>query len=80
MSHRGPIGPGPMANAAPLAESDLPEEFRILRRLVEARLLKMARREHVQVPRLPETFGLDDLPVCVFRGDQGCPAPARGGI
>jgi len=47
--------------AAPLAEWDLPEEFHTLRRLMEARMLKMGRREYVQVLRLLETFGLNDL-------------------
>ena len=47
--------------AAPLAEWDLPEDFHTLRRLMEARMLKMGRREYVQVLRLLETFGLDDL-------------------
>jgi len=32
-----------------LAEWDLPEEFQILRRLMEAHMLKMGRREYVQV-------------------------------
>ena len=50
-----------MANAAPLAEWDLPEEFQTLRRLMEARMLKMGRRAYVQVLRLLETFGLNDL-------------------
>ncbi len=47
--------------AAPLAAWDLPEEFQTLRRLMEAHMLKMGRREYVQVLRLLETFGLDDL-------------------
>jgi transposase len=47
--------------AAPLAEWNLPEEFQTLRRLMEARMLKMGRREYVQVLRLLETFGLNDL-------------------
>jgi len=47
--------------AKPLAEWDLPEEFQTLRRLMEAHMLKMGRREYVQVLRLLETFGLDDL-------------------
>ena len=47
--------------AAPLAEWDLPEDFHTLRRLMEARMLKMGRREYVQVLRLLETFGLNDL-------------------
>lgn len=53
--------------AAPLAEWDLPEEFDTLRRLMEARMLKMGRREYVQVLRLLETFGMDDLHAAVRR-------------
>jgi hypothetical protein len=34
--------------AAPLAEWDLPEAFQTLRRLMEAHMLKMGRREYVQ--------------------------------
>ena len=51
--------------AAPLAEWDLPEEFDTLRRLMEARMLKMGRREYVQVLRLLESFGMDDLQAAV---------------
>ena len=51
--------------AAPLAEWDLPEEFQTLRRLMEARMLKMGRREYVQVLRLLETFGMEDLHAAV---------------
>ena len=51
--------------AAPLAEWKLPEEFQTLRRLMEAQMVKMGRREYVQVLRLLETFGLDDLHAAV---------------
>lgn len=51
--------------AAPLAEWDLPEEFNTLRRLMEARMLKIGRREYVQVLRLLECFGMDDLHAAV---------------
>ena len=51
--------------AAPLAKWELPEEFHTLRRLMEARMLKMGRREYVQVLRLLETFGMDDLHAAV---------------
>ncbi|TDE32701.1 transposase, partial [Antarcticimicrobium sediminis] len=51
--------------AAPLAEWNLPEEFDTLRRLMEARMLKMGRREYVQVLRLLESFGMDDLHAAV---------------
>ncbi|MDZ4138566.1 MAG: IS21 family transposase [Erythrobacter sp.] len=53
--------------AAPLAEWDLPPEFATLRRLMEARMLKMGRREYVQVLRLLETFGMEDLHAAVKR-------------
>jgi hypothetical protein len=56
-----------MANAAPLAEWDLPPEFATLRRLMEARMLKLGRREYVQVLRLLETFGMEDLHAAVKR-------------
>jgi transposase len=57
--------PNALDQAAPLAEWDLPPEFATLRRLMEARMSKMGRREYVQVLRLLETFGLDDLHVAV---------------
>jgi len=54
-----------MANAAPLAGWDLPEEFTTLRCLMEARMIKAGRREYVQVLRLLETFEMADLQVAV---------------
>jgi hypothetical protein len=51
--------------AAALAEWDLPEEFHALRRMMEARMLKLGRREFVQELRLLETFGMDDLQAAV---------------
>ena len=48
MSHRGAIGSGPMANAAPLAEWNLPPGFATLRRLMEARMIEAGRRGYVQ--------------------------------
>lgn len=51
--------------AAPLADWHLPEEFDSLRRLMEARMQKMGRREYVQVLRLLETFGFEDLHAAV---------------
>lgn len=56
--------------AAPLAEWDLPPEFATLRRLMEARMLKMGRREYVQVLRLLETFDIDDLHAAVKKALQ----------
>ena len=42
--------------AAPLAGWELPEEYRTLRRLLEARMGRRGKREFVQVLRLLETF------------------------
>ena len=53
--------------AAPLAKWELPPEFATLRRLMEARMSKMGRREYVQVLRLLETFGMEDLHAAVKR-------------
>jgi len=52
---------GALDQAAPLVGWELPEEFATLRRLLEARLLKLGKREFVQVLRLLEVFGLDDV-------------------
>ena len=59
--------PNALDQAAPLAEWNLPEEFQTLRRLMEARMLKMGRREYVQVLRLLETFDIEDLHAAVKR-------------
>ena len=56
--------------AAPLVEWDLPPEFATLRRLMEGRMLKTGRREYVQVLRLLESFGLDDLHAAVKKALQ----------
>lgn len=56
--------------AAPLAEWGLPPEFATLRRLMEARMIKAGRREYVQVLRLLETFGIDDLHAAVKKALQ----------
>jgi transposase len=47
--------------AAPLAGWQLPDCFRQLRRLLEARLKKHGSREYVQVLRLMETFALPEV-------------------
>ena len=52
---------GALDQAAPLIGWDLPDEFAILRRLLEARMGKAGKREYVQVLRLLETFKLDVL-------------------
>jgi transposase len=56
---------GALDQAAPLAEWDLPGEFQTLRRLMEARMIKAGRREYVQVLRLLESFGMEDLHMAV---------------
>lgn len=51
--------------AAPLANWNLPEEFVMLRRLLEARMGKKGKREFVQVLRLMEVFRIDDVAAAV---------------
>ena len=52
---------GALDQAAPLARWELPDAFGTLRRLMEARSGRAGRREYVQVLRLLETFGLEDV-------------------
>ena len=47
---------GALDQAAPLAGWELPEEFGVLRRLLESRMGKRGKREFVQVLRLMESF------------------------
>ena len=47
---------GALDQAAPLAGWDLPDEFGVLRRLLESRMGKQGKREFVQVLRLMESF------------------------
>ena len=47
--------------AAPLAGWELPEQYRTLRRLLEARMGKRGKREFVQVLRLPEHFSPQEV-------------------
>src|SRR3954468_22806288 len=56
---------GALDQAAPLQGWDLPEAFGTLRRLLEARMGKGGKREHVQVLRLLETFRLEDVHAAV---------------
>ena len=56
---------GALDQAAPLQGWDLPEAFATLHRLLEARMGKAGKREHVQVLRLLETFRLDDVQAAV---------------
>ena len=51
--------------AAPLTGWKLPECFQQLRRLIEARLLKQASREYIQVLRLLESFPVDEVTAAV---------------
>src|SRR4051794_6982337 len=52
---------GALDQARPLQSWALPDEFGILRRLLEARMGKGGKREYVQVLRLMETFRLEDV-------------------
>ena len=52
---------GALDQAAPLVGWDLPEEFAVLRRLLEARMGKRGKREFVQVLRLLEVFRAEDV-------------------
>ena len=52
---------GALDQAAPLVGWDLPEEFAVFRRLLEARMGKRGKREFVQILRLMETFSLEDV-------------------
>jgi hypothetical protein len=51
--------------AAPLADWNLPPEFATLRRRMDARMVEAGRREPVQMLRLLETFGINDLHAAV---------------
>jgi len=52
---------GALDQAAPLVGWDLPEEFAMFRRLLEARMGKRGKREFVQILRLLESFRRDDV-------------------
>jgi transposase len=56
---------GALDQAAPLRGWALPEAFATLRRLLEARMGKLGKREYVQVLRLLETFRLEDVHAAV---------------
>ena len=56
---------GALDQAAPLQGWDLPEEFGILRRLLESRMGRRGKREFVQVLRLLETLSQQDVHVAV---------------
>ena len=52
---------GALGQAAPLVEWELPEEFGILRRLLESRMGKRGKREFVQVLRVMENFRKEEV-------------------
>jgi transposase len=52
---------GALDQAAPLQNWDLPEEFAIIRRLLESRMGTRGRREFIQVLRLIEVFAIEDV-------------------
>ena len=57
--------PGALDQAAPLQNWQLPEEFEELRRLLEARMDRRGRKEYIQVLRLMETFGQEEVAVAL---------------
>ncbi len=57
--------PRALDQAAPLLNWDLPHEFEELRRLLEVRMDKRGRKEDIQVLRLMETFGQEEVAVVV---------------
>ena len=52
---------GALDQAAPLAGWELPEEFGVLRRLLESRMGRRGKREFVQVLRLMESFRKEEV-------------------
>ena len=52
---------GALDQAAPLAGWELPEEFGVLRRLLESRMGRRGKREFVQVLRLMEDFRREEV-------------------
>ena len=52
---------GALDQAAPLAGWELPEEFGVLRRLLESRMGRRGKREFVQVLRLRENFRKEEV-------------------
>ena len=59
---------GALDQAAPLAGWELPEEFETLRRLLESRMGRRAKREFVQVFRLMENFRKEEVHKAVRDG------------
>ena len=63
--------------AAPLVGWELPEEFGVLRRLLESRMGKRGKREFVQVLRLMENFQPEEVhsPESTWSCTRICPVP-----
>lgn len=57
--------PNALEQAAPLQGWSLPDEFDRLRRLLEARMDKRGRKEYIQILRLMEVFGEEEVAVAV---------------
>ena len=57
--------PGALDQAAPLQNWGLPEEFAVLRRLLESRMQTRGRREFIQVLRLIEIFAIEDVAAAI---------------
>ena len=57
--------PNAIDQAAPLQGWSLPEELDHLRRLLEARMDKRGRKEYIQILRLMEAFGEEQVAVAV---------------
>jgi len=60
--------PGALDHARPLEDWDLPEDFAVLRRRLEAEGAGQGTREYIRVLRLLETHSLRDLERAVARG------------
>ena len=60
--------PGALDHARPLEDWDLPEDFDVLRRRLEAEGAAEGTREYIRVLRLLETHSLRDLERAVTRG------------
>ena len=56
---------GALDQAAPLQNWGLPEEFAIIRRLLESRMSTRGRREFIQTLRLLETFAIEDVAAAI---------------
>ena len=57
--------PGALGQAAPLQGWELPDDFGMLRRLLETRMGRRGKREYVQVLRLLETFTQQEVQAAV---------------